>query len=108
MSDLIDSFFKEKPWLWPVLARSTAFLLVFLILTVPAYFIFLPFFERVRKEMAAFIGGLAERLKNTQQNRANRLNTEADEFLKDGGLWRLQSEGEGHFVSVVSWTGTCP
>lgn len=101
MSDFIDHFFEEVPWLRPVLAWSIALLIVFLILTVPAYFILWPFFERARKQLAAFIERLAERLKRTRVERAERLNSAADEFLKDGGLWRLKSESGGHWAKLM-------
>lgn len=101
MSDFIDFLFEGAPWLRPVLTWIIAFLIVFLILTVPAYFIFWPFFERARKQLAAFIEHLAKGLEETQRNRANRLNSAADEFLKDGGLWRLKSESGGHWAKLM-------
>ena len=100
MSDFIDFLFKSVPWLRPTLAWTIAFLLVFLILSVPAYFIFWPFLERARAQLLAFIRGLAERLKDASRERAERLNSAADEFLKDGGLWRLNAEGAGHWSAL--------
>lgn len=101
MSAFIDFLFDAAPWLRPVLAWSIAFLVVVLILTVPAYFILWPFFERASTRLAAFIGSLAERQKGTRLERANRLNSGADEFLKDSGLWRLKSEGEGQWAALA-------
>ena len=96
MSDFFNSLLKEAPWLKPVLGWSLAFVIVFLILMIPAYFIFWPFLARVRTQLAAFIERLAERLKGGRRERAERLNSAAGEFLTDGGLWRLNSEAQGH------------
>jgi hypothetical protein len=101
MINFIGFLFKEAPWLRPVLAWSIALLIIILVLTIPAYFILWPFFERARTQLAAFIGRLAERLEETRRKRAERLNSAADEFLKDGGLWRLTSESGGHWSTLT-------
>jgi len=95
MKDFIDFLFNGAPWLQPVLAWSIGFLAVFLILTAPAYFVLLPFFKGIKKELAAYVDGLARRREETSSTLTERLDSAADEFLKDGGLWRLHSQSGG-------------
>ncbi len=96
-----DFLFEGAPWLRPFLACMIAGLAVFLILTVPAYFILWPFFERARAQLVVFIGRVAQRLAENRSKRAERLNSATDEFSKDGGLWRLKSGGEGHWSALT-------
>lgn len=102
MSNFIDSLLKGAPWLQPVMAWSIALVIVFVSLTIPAYLIFWPFFERARTEVASFVVRLVQRLQANRRERSERLNSAADEFLKDGGLWRLNSEAHGHWSALVA------
>jgi len=60
MQSLLQGFFDEVPWLKPVLAWCLAALLVFLLLTGPAYLLF-PFVRRLREELRAYREGLRNR-----------------------------------------------
>lgn len=101
MSDLIDFLSREVPWLFPALAWLGAIILIILILAIPAYFIFWPFFQRARAQLASFIDRLLGKFKAIRTDRANRLDSAADEFLKDGGLWRLKTEAAGHWTALT-------
>jgi len=85
-----------------VLAWSIALVIVFVSLTIPAYFIFWPFFARARTEVATFVIRLVERLQANRRERSERLNIATDEFLKDGGLWRLNLEAHGHWSALIT------
>lgn len=102
MSDLIDFLSREVPWLLPVLAWLGGIILVLLILAIPAYFVFWPFFQRARTQLASFIDRLVEKLKTIRTERANRLDSAADEFLADGGLRRLKTEAAGHWSAMTT------
>lgn len=101
MSDFIDFLSREVPWLFPVLAWLGSIILVILILAIPAYFIFLPFFQRARAQLASFIDRLLGKFKAIRTDRANRLDSAADEFLNDGGLCRLKTEAAGHWTALT-------
>ena len=94
---MADFLFQEVPWLRAVLAWSIAVLAVLLILIIPAYFIFWPFFQRAARQLAKYLEDLTKRLEENRSTRAERLTRAVDEFLKDGGLWRLKSDGEGRW-----------
>jgi uncharacterized protein YukE len=98
---MADFLFQEVPWLRAVLAWSIAVLAVLLILTIPAYFIFWPFFQRAARQLAKYLEDLAKRLEENRSKRAERLTHAADEFLKDGGLWQFKSDGEGRWSAFV-------
>ena len=102
MSNFIDSLLKGAPWLQPVMAWSISLVIVFVSLTIPAYFIFWPFFERARTEVANFVVRLVQRFAANRRERSERLNSAADEFLKDGGLWRLNSEAQGQWSALAT------
>ncbi|MBI4428092.1 MAG: hypothetical protein HY562_03125 [Ignavibacteriales bacterium] len=101
MSDLIDFLSREVPWLLPMLAWVGGIILVILILAIPAYFVFWPFFQRARAQLASFIDRLVEKFKTIRTERANRLDSAADEFLTDGGLRRLKTEAAGHWTALT-------
>lgn len=101
MSDFIDFLSREVPWLFPVLAWLGSIILVILILAIPAYFIFLPFFQRARAQLASFIDRLLGKFKAIRTDRENRLDSAADEFLNDGGLRRLKTEAAGHWTALT-------
>lgn len=102
MGDLIGSILKEVPWLRSFLAWSIAILAVFLVVTVPAYFILWPFFARARKQLAEFVTALGETLRTAQERRDERLNEAADDFSGDGGLWRIAPGARGRWSALVS------
>jgi hypothetical protein len=85
-----------------VLAWSFAFLAVTLILTVPAYLMFWPFFNRARRQSAEYLERLSDRLHDRRVDRYSRLDAAAGEFLGDTGLLRIGSEIAGQWAGIVS------
>jgi hypothetical protein len=100
MSSFFEFLFTEAPWLRPVLAWSLGLVLAFLILCIPAYFVFWPFLARMRKAIWEHVGRLTTKLAGLKESRRNALHAEADEFLNDGGLWRLHSSASGKWSEL--------
>lgn len=101
MDNFLDFLTREVPWLLPVLAWLGGIILIILILAIPAYFVFWPFFQRARAQLAYFIDQLVSKYKTIRTERTNRLDSSADEFLNDGGLQRLKTEASGHWTAIA-------
>ncbi|HEU0140964.1 MAG TPA: hypothetical protein VFQ79_14670 [Bryobacteraceae bacterium] len=65
--------FGYVPWLRPVVAWILAALIVFLLLTLPSYFILLPFARRIRTEIATYLSKLAARHEKASAARDEKL-----------------------------------
>jgi hypothetical protein len=101
MSDFLDFLFSEAPWLKPVLAYGIGLLLACIILTPIAYFIVWPFLQRVREQLSAMTARLTKWISETREERERRLDKEADEFVDDGGLWRLSFRAAEQWASEL-------
>jgi hypothetical protein len=102
MIDIYERWLEAVPLLGPVLAWSFAFLVVTLVLTLPAYFMFWPFFNRARRQSAEYLERLSERLHERRVSRYSRLYEAAGEFLGDTGLLRVGSAIAGQWAGIVS------
>lgn len=100
MNSFIEFLNEQMPWLPSVLSWIIGISIIFLILMVPSYFIFWPFFERVSQKLKDFISRLSKRLDELPQKGKQRLDQIADEFLGDNGLRRLKSGGEGYWLEL--------
>lgn len=100
MKSFFDFLSEQIPWLSSAISWIIGISIIFLILMLPAYFIFWPFFERVRQKLDDYIPHLSEWLDERRRKRKERLDQSADEFLGDNGLRRVRSKGEGYWVEL--------
>ncbi len=100
MKNFIDFLTEQMPWLPSVLSWIIVTLIVFLILMIPAYFWFWPFFKSVRQKLDEYIPRLSKLFGERRKEREKHLDQIADEFLGDNGLRRVKSEGRGYWLEL--------
>lgn len=101
MSNFGDFIFNEVPWFLPVLSWIGGIVVIFLILSIPSYFILFPFFKHKKKQLSSFIELLVDKFKKIRTERTNHLDSAADEFLKDGGLQRIKNETASNWIKLT-------
>jgi hypothetical protein len=88
VSELLDI-----TWFRTTLLVVIGFSALVLALMLPMYFVVWPFLRRIRAELAAFTARLAQSFRDDRRSRHARLNERADEFLTDGELERVVTNG---------------
>lgn len=91
MGSFVELLFEQVPWLKPVLAWSIALLVVVLVLTVPSYFIFLPFARRVRQELRDFIERIRDAMHLARTTREREIDDVIDRLRDQSSLKRLDA-----------------
>jgi len=86
--------FGYVPWLRPVVAWILAALIVFLLLTIPSYFILLPFARRIRTEIATYLSKLAARHEEACTAREEKLDRITGSFCEQRDPRQLNARNQ--------------
>jgi hypothetical protein len=92
VSDIFYSLFAQVPWLKTFLAWTFALGIVLLVLALPAYYLFLPVFQRLRSELTAYL----QRVRDQHQSQRS--------ARKENQQLYLASYGQDHLLRHLDTT----
>lgn len=102
MSDATSYVLKNVPWLGPFLSWLFAVLVTLLLLAIPAYFLLLPLFRRMRSETGEWAAELGALHRANRDSRRNRWLAAVDQYLNDNGLKRIRAGGSAVRAELAS------
>ena len=91
MGDAFSYVFDTIPWLGPFLAWLFAITVTILLLSIPAYFVLVPLFRRMRAEAGRWTTGLAATHRANRENRRGQWLELVNQFLRDNALKRMHA-----------------